>query len=178
MTINWNEVISVVKWNWVSINAKCECINRYDSWTKTEQPQRMFNSLSDRTFKIQWTKKSAFPSRMIKRFGRNKFEKKTNFSTVDKTNKRKPFKKKTSKNLSFYSNIKQPSLSHLPGLFQQVSFSHDEITWAFCVFCASWQTRVTKSEKVSWPFSWYLPGEWAPPPWLTPLKFCSLLGWP
>ena len=43
---------------------------------KTEQPQRMFNSLSDRTFKIQWTKKSAFPPRMIKRFGRNKFEKK------------------------------------------------------------------------------------------------------
>ena len=25
-----------------------------------------------------------------------------------------------------------------------------------CVLCASWHTRVTKSEKVSWPFSWYL----------------------
>ena len=25
-----------------------------------------------------------------------------------------------------------------------------------CVLCASWQTSVTKSEKVSWPFSWYL----------------------
>ena len=24
-----------------------------------------------------------------------------------------------------------------------------------CVLCASWQTSVTKSEKVSWPFSWY-----------------------
>ena len=25
-----------------------------------------------------------------------------------------------------------------------------------CVLCASWHTSVTKSEKVSWPFSWYL----------------------
>ena len=31
-----------------------------------------------------------------------------------------------------------------------------------CVLCASWQTNVTKSLKVSWPFSWYFVGLWDP----------------
>ena len=53
-----------------------------------------------------------------------------------------------------------PALSLLTGLLAAPGWDCGCPAGCGCVVCASWQTSVTKSEKVSWPpplpFSWYL----------------------